>query len=256
MQAGHRLEVLGTVGSTNAVALDAVGQGVQECWFVSREQTAGRGRRGRVWQTQVGNLAATFLCGLEAGARGAETLGFVAGVALMEALLDLPLCTETHMGLKWPNDVLAAGKKLAGILLEARSGADGGLAIAVGVGVNVTSAPTGLPYPATCLAEMGADVDAGDVFLPLSARWATNLQLWDGGAGSAAILEKWRSHALGLGGPVSVETPRGRISGVLAGIDERGHMVIGMDNGRQEVVSAGDVQFSISASSHQHDASA
>ncbi len=256
MRAGHQLEVFGTVGSTNEIALDAAGQGAREGWFVSREQTAGRGRRGRAWQTEAGNLAATFLCRLPARTRGAESLGFVAGVALVEALLDLLPVPGTDLGLKWPNDVLAAGKKLAGILLEARSGPDGGMVVAVGIGVNVVSAPEGLPYPAACLKEMGLEADAGDVFRALSGRWAINLQLWDGGAGSAAILEKWRSHALGLGRPVSVETPRGRISGVLAGIDERGHIVIGMDNGHQEVVSAGDVQFSVLPVSHQHDASA
>ena len=123
------------------------------------QQTAGRGRRGRQWESPHGNLAATLLIVPDADPTLAATLGFVAGVALNRALsaISCPaalvkigidgadaLDGSGRIALKWPNDVLADGAKLAGILLEASKLPDGRHAVAIGIGVNVVAAPHGL----------------------------------------------------------------------------------------------------------------
>ena len=145
---GYRLLGFDSVGSTSSEASRAAQAGdVGEVWFAALQQTAGRGRRGRAWETPHGNLAASLLVIPECDPAIAATLGFVAGVALNRALNDvLPNAAvrigidgadgrDTRIALKWPNDVLADGAKLAGILLEAQKLPDGRMAIVIGFGV-------------------------------------------------------------------------------------------------------------------------
>ncbi len=152
------------VGSTNALALDHARAGDPgKLWVVSKKQESGRGRRGRAWATPEGNLAATLLVVTGGELRLAATLGFVAGLALADALdavvpqgriaigLDGASQGKNRFELKWPNDVLASGAKLAGILLESAILDGGRFAVAVGIGVNVVAYPEDLPYPATSL---------------------------------------------------------------------------------------------------------
>ncbi len=164
-------------------------------WFCALQQTAGRGRRGRNWATPHGNLAASLLTVPDVDPARAATLGFVAGVALGQALRDVIPEAKIGLGLdgadgqgarialKWPNDVLADGAKLAGILLEGRRVPDGKQAIIIGFGVNVVSAPDGLPYPATSLRAMGAGLDAATVLTALAENWVEAFHLWDDGLG-------------------------------------------------------------------------
>ena len=154
-------------------------------WIVSKRQESGRGRRGRNWETPHGNLAATLLLVGRGELKLAATLGFVAGLALSDALAAIVPAGRIGIGvdggqaapgrsrfeLKWPNDVLADGAKLAGILLESAQLDGGRYALAIGIGVNVVAHPEGLPYPATSLAALGADVDAEALFLALSDAW-------------------------------------------------------------------------------------
>ena len=126
----------------------------------------------------------------------AATLGFVAGLALDEALR---LCAPgADVQLKWPNDVVAGNGKLAGILLEAESGPDG-LAVVIGIGVNLASAPDGLPFPATSLAARGFIVHPERMFAALTDAWIGFERLWDGGRGMPQIRDLWLSKAAGLG---------------------------------------------------------
>src|SRR6185312_299361 len=145
---GYRVFSYGEIGSTSTEAARAATSGdVGEVWFASLRQTAGRGRRGRVWETPSGNLAASLMIVPDCDPAVTATLGFVAGVALNRALAAaLPEGIVRHgidgtsrIALKWPNDVLADGRKLAGILLEAHKHPDGRRAVVIGFGVNVVS---------------------------------------------------------------------------------------------------------------------
>lgn len=214
-------------------------------WVAALEQTAGRGRRGRQWSSQFGNLAASVYVTLPSTVKEPGLLGFVAGVSLA-ATLESAISgggQAAEIGLKWPNDVLANGEKLVGILLEAERTSAGDLAVVVGMGVNVTAAPEGLPYPATSLAALGAEITAQDVFEGLSARFAQNFALWDFGRGSADIMARWRLYAAGLGGPIGVLLDGREIEGRFETVDEQGRLIVRTESGALERITAGDVYF-------------
>ena len=245
--AGFRVSGFETVGSTSALALDAArADDAGHHWFAALEQSAGRGRRGRDWQSQKGNLAASLLLTFDR-VGDYSGLGFVAGVALAEALKTL--APHAPATLKWPNDLLLDGKKLSGILIEAQSLTDGRQALAIGIGVNVVAAPTDLPYAATSLAAYGLTLTAETLFSFLSDSFADGLVLWRDGAGLADVLAVWRRHAAGIGGPISVALPAGRISGIFEALDDTGRLRVRLPDGQVQTVSAGDVHFGTAASS-------
>ncbi|WP_292333629.1 biotin--[acetyl-CoA-carboxylase] ligase, partial [Mesorhizobium sp.] len=190
----------------------------------------------------------------------AATLGFVAGLALADALdavvpqgriavgLDGASEGRNRFELKWPNDVLATGAKLAGILLESTLLEGGRFAVAVGIGVNVVAYPEDLPYPATSLQALGANCDAEMLFLALSDAWSENFRLWDDGRGLSAIRKRWLARAAGLGGEVAVRIDGNVVRGVFETIDEDCHFVIRDDDGTVLTIAAGDVHFGAVAS--------
>lgn len=256
--AGYRLAAFDTIGSTNAEALARARAGDRgRLWIVSAHQSAGRGRRGKSWGTPVGNLAASVLLIVDATPGVAATLGFVAGLALDEALrriapeLSIAIALDGMEGkgrgdrlrLKWPNDVLLDGGKLAGILLEAEPAPEGTLAVVAGIGVNVAKAPDDLPYPATALSALGAGASAADVFTALSDAWAGVERLWDGGRGFATIRGLWLDRAAGIGEEVVVRVGGDSLRGVFETIDGEGRLLIKGSDGVRRTVSAGEVHF-------------
>lgn len=257
--AGHRLFAFDSIGSTNAEALARARDGDPgAAWFVSSAQSAGRGRRGRAWATPPGNLAATHLVVTDWAPERAAMLGFVAGLALVDALarlapsvrpgvaVDGAAAGRDRFVLKWPNDVLADGAKLSGILLEAEAITGGRRAIAAGIGVNVLDAPEGLPYPATSLAGLGAEVDAARLFEALSEAWVPRAAALAEG-GFAAIRDAWLAHAAGLGGPAAVRVGERVVTGTFETIDESGRLIVRESSGARATVTAGDVHFGVAA---------
>jgi BirA family biotin operon repressor/biotin-[acetyl-CoA-carboxylase] ligase len=248
---GYQLASFPSLGSTNSEALDRARGGERgPQWVVTSEQTAGRGRRQRTWSSPVGNLAASILEVVDVGPAVAATLGFAAGLALEDALGKMSVeasMRASGMGgvsfrLKWPNDVLAADRKLSGILLEAEA-VNGGLAVVVGMGTNVVAAPEGTPYPATSLASLGVHVSAEDLFKALSDSWAEYRGIWDNGRGFDDIRRRWLDRAAGLGEPVSIQSGATLVEGIFETIDATGCMIVIGHDGRRVSVAAGDVYF-------------
>ena len=261
--AGYRLRAFDSIGSTTAEAVSAAQAGdAGGIWFVATEQTAGRGRRGRVWVHTPGNLAATLLIVPDADPALAATLGFVAGVAIGAALdAVLPPGTvkigldgadgldgRSRVALKWPNDVLADGAKLVGIGLEATKRDDGRHAVAIGIGVNVVAAPRDLPYPATSLAELGVTRSAQDVFEALSDAWVEIFSLWNDGRGIGDVLKRWRASAAGIGAPVAVNQNGAIVRGIFETIDDAGRLIVRANDDSRIAITAGDVHFGATAS--------
>jgi BirA family biotin operon repressor/biotin-[acetyl-CoA-carboxylase] ligase len=255
--AGYRLAAFDSIGSTNAEALSQARAGeAGPCWFVTTEQTAGRGRRQRTWVAPRGNLASSILEVIDVTPAVAATLGFAAGLALeaalrtvsLEARMRSPESEDMTFGLKWPNDVLAGRKKLAGILLEAEAVAQGRLAVVVGIGTNVVAAPEGTPYPAASLRSLGIDIGAEDLFRALAESWSEFRGIWDNGRGFGDIRRLWLDHAVGLGQPVSIQSGPSAIAGIFETIDETGCMIVVTSDGKRMPVSAGDVYFGTAAS--------
>ncbi len=261
-QAGYRLEVFDTIDSTNALGLERARAGDSgKLWIVSPHQRSGRGRRGRPWSTDPGNLAATLLLRPPVELAAAATLGFVAGLALLDALEAVLARRRAAVGidgagvdghtkftLKWPNDVLANGAKFSGILLETALVPGSGHALAIGIGVNVVGHPDDLPYPTTSLRTLGMAVDAATLFLALSDAWVDNARLWREGRGLADIRRKWLGRAAGLGSPVAVRTEGDVVRGVFETIDEECRFVIRLADGTARCIAAGDVHFGAVAS--------
>jgi BirA family biotin operon repressor/biotin-[acetyl-CoA-carboxylase] ligase len=249
ISAGYRLASFDQIGSTNSEALARANAGERgPMWFVTSEQTAGRGRRHRPWIAPRGNLAASVLETVDVAPAAAATLGFAAGLSLEAALRAVAGSAGPGFSLKWPNDVLAGQAKLTGILLEAEAVADGGLAVVVGMGTNIIAAPEGLPAPATSLAALGLQTTAEQVFLALSDSWAEFRGVWDGGRGFDEIRRRWLALAAGLGQPVSIHTGQTTVSGIFDTIDDTGCMIVQTSTGDRVPISAGDVHFGAAAS--------
>jgi len=254
--AGYRLAAFDQIGSTNAEAMARARDGERgPIWFVTPEQTAGRGRRQRAWIAARGNLASSILEVMDVPPATAATLGFAAGLALESALQKLSVEANLRRGsgplkfaLKWPNDVLAGGEKLAGILLEAEAVAAGRLAVVVGIGTNIIGAPEGTPTPATSLAALGVHVGAEELFAALSDAWVEFRGIWDNGKGFAEIRRLWLERAAGLGDPVAIQTGNATIAGTFDTIDEAGCLIVRTAEGKLLPIAAGEVYFGSAAS--------
>ena len=256
--AGYRLVAFDQIGSTNAEAMSRAHEGERgPIWLVTSEQTAGRGRRSRPWIAPRGNLASSILEVMDVSPGSAATLGFAAGLALEAALRRVSIeaslrsagSDRLKFSLKWPNDVLAGSKKLAGILLEAEALADHRLAVVVGMGTNIVAAPDGTPTPATSLAVLGVHISAEELFSELTDAWSEFRQIWDNGRGFGDIRQLWLARAAGLGQPVSVQMGgSSAVQGTCDSLDEAGCMIVRTSSGKRVSISAGDVYFGSAAS--------
>jgi BirA family biotin operon repressor/biotin-[acetyl-CoA-carboxylase] ligase len=211
-------------------------------WITAARQTAGRGRRGRAWSTETGNLAATLLTTTDAPPAEAAQLSFVAALAAAD-LADACIGPGAAR-LKWPNDVLVFGKKAVGILVESGARPDGRLWLAVGIGVNLAHAPTAVDRPATAFAEHMASPPPD----PLNALdiLATRFEAWRGlwaTQGFPPIAEGWTARAHGLGAACEARLPNRTLSGIAEGLDPDGALRLRLHDGALERITAGDVFF-------------
>jgi len=235
--AGWRVERHASLGSTSDEARGrALAGDPGRLWILADEQTAGRGRHGRVWNSPVGNLHASALLLSPCETAIAPQIGFVAGVALRRAVEDLG---ATGVGLKWPNDLTHDGAKLAGLLVEGVTIPGGQFAASVGIGVNLVTSPRGLAYPTTHLSHLvGRLVAPEELFARLVVRFDEALALWARGDGFAAIREIWLAGAAGLGGAIRVSGPRGAREGVFEGLDPKGRLLLRAGDAIETVESA------------------
>jgi BirA family transcriptional regulator, biotin operon repressor / biotin---[acetyl-CoA-carboxylase] ligase len=253
--AGYRLEAFEQVGSTNVEAMARAREGDRgSIWFVTAEQTAGKGRRQRAWVSPRGNLPCSVLEVLDVAPAIAATLGFAAGLATEAALRKVSLEAALRAGpesfkyeLKWPNDVLVGGRKLVGISLDAEALNDR-LAVVVGIGINVVAAPEGTLTPAVSLAALGVQIGAEELFSALSDSWVEFGGIWDNGRGFAQIRKLWLERATGLGKAVAIKSANSIIEGTFETIDEQGCMIVRTPDGRLMPITAGDVYFGTAAS--------
>jgi BirA family biotin operon repressor/biotin-[acetyl-CoA-carboxylase] ligase len=223
--------------STNEEARRLAQDGAQgPVWISAARQTSGRGRQGRVWQSLPGNLSATLLIRPSRPDREWPQLSFAAAIAAADMVAGF--APHANIAVKWPNDVLADGKKLAGILLERVGGADGSLAI--GIGVNLAHHPDGTEFPAISLPVLGASPPSPDQSLTaLAAHFAKWYDQWQA-QGFAALREAWLARAAGLGATIRARLAQEERVGVFEGIDDSGALLLN-EGGRISAISAGEV---------------
>jgi BirA family transcriptional regulator, biotin operon repressor / biotin---[acetyl-CoA-carboxylase] ligase len=240
---GIKVLALATIGSTNAEALARAQAGEGGPLFIVAErQSAGRGRRGREWVSEPGNLYATLLLVDPAPAAVSPQLCFVSALALHDAVLDACAgLSPARLKLKWPNDLLLDGAKVAGILVEGATLAGGKLAAAIGIGVNCAHHPAETPYPANDFAGAGLDLPPAKLLTRLGERMSERLQQWHRGEGFAAIRAAWLLRATGLGDAIQVRLPDRTLAGTFEAVDEEGALLLRRADGACEAISAGDV---------------
>ena len=234
---GRALRYLGTVGSTQdelrAWAADPLSPAPTGAVALAEHQTAGRGRRGRVWegQDQAGrNLTFSLLLSPQSDLGRLPLLPLAAGVALAQTTRQL----AGVGGLKWPNDLLdSQGRKLAGIMLEADLRGEEVARAVLGVGLNVGSAPVG----AACLHDVAPALRRSEVLLALLSALSTWLA-----APAEQILDAWRAHSVTLGQQVQVQTQAGTVSGTAQDIGPDGALLV-QAAGTLHRVTAGDVHL-------------
>ncbi len=207
-------------------------------WISADVQTSGRGRHNRPWTSPVGNLYASLLLIDPSPAVRAPQLGFVTGVALVDALRRF--APDTGFALKWPNDILLGQAKLAGILLEGSTLPDGRFACVIGCGVNCASHPQDLAYAASDLRAQGLDVTPSALLQALASTLAHWLYVWAAGKNFAAIRAAWLERAAGLGGPIRVNLPGSVREGRFIDLDADGRLILEGADGHV-TIDAGDV---------------
>ena len=238
--------VLARVGSTNAEALRLAPSLSGPAWVLTHDQTQGRGRRGRGWSMPKGNFAATLVLRPRGGIATAAQLSFVAALALHDTLAQV--CgPSARIAIKWPNDVLLNGGKVAGILLESSGDGQGVPAVAVGIGVNLAAAPdqvglepTALPA-VSVLGESGIAIPADDfldILAPAFAAWLGQFETF----GFAPIRHAWLARATRIGQPIIARIGTSELHGVFEGIDNQGALILVTAGGRQAIPAA-DIFF-------------
>jgi BirA family biotin operon repressor/biotin-[acetyl-CoA-carboxylase] ligase len=235
--------VFDEIDSTNAEARRRAEAGeVGPLWLVALRQTSGRGRRGRVWETGEGNLAATLLFSTDKPPGEAAQVSFVAALAVADLLA--AYVPASLVSLKWPNDPMLGGLKVSGILVESGSCATGGLWIAVGMGVNLASKPIDSERPATALTTYRAapppsPVEAVEVLADAFVRWS---RVW-ATLGFPAIADAWTARAHGLGEPCVARLGTEVVEGIAEGLDVDGALRLRLPDGGVRRITAGDVFF-------------
>lgn len=237
----YRIHQLAETASTNDDAKKAADAGEVEGLVIwSLKQTAGRGRHGRAWESPQGNLHASILLRPGCEMRHAGHYGFIAALALHDTVR--ALLPQARIRLKWPNDVLADGKKISGILLETSSAPNRKIHwLVIGIGLNAEHHPENTPYPATSLGALGASPaalpDILNALLGRFFRWKKTLEK----QGFAPVRAAWLENA--QKGQLSVRLPDQTIKGAFDTLDDNGNLVLQLADGSKKAIAAGDVFF-------------
>ena len=238
--------LLDQTDSTNAEARRRADAGeTGPLWIVARRQSAGRGRRGRQWESQDGNLFSTLMQVTRKSPAEAAQVTFVAALAIAD-LLDA-WAPASLVTIKWPNDVMLAGQKASGVLVESGAHESGGLWLAVGIGINLVSAPEGTERPATALAHhLRGDAACPPTIEAAAAKLAEAFNVWMTRwetLGFQPILDAWSARTAGLDGPAVARLGRETIEGRAEGVAPDGALKLRLADGSLRLISAGDVFF-------------
>lgn len=197
-------------------------------WIISAEQSAGKGRLGRIWISKLGNFYGTLLWATGAHQALISQLSFVAALAVYNTASEIE--GVDRVSLKWPNDCLLDGAKFCGILCESL----GNGSVAIGIGINIAHVPDGLPYEANRLAT--ANVES--IFETLQLNISKYLDIWNDGHGFDAIRQLWSAGCGHIGRPISVDG----IKGIFEGLAHNGALVLRSASGEEKHIYAGDVR--------------
>ena len=236
---GARGEIFETLDSTCREARRRVAAGAKDpLWIIALHQTAGYGRRGSEWRQQNGDIAATLLFAPDAPVERLPELSFVAALAVFDAIRRH--APSAPLSVKWPNDILAGGKKIAGLLLEL-AGTPASPIVMLGVGVNVVSAPEGLDYPTARLIDFAPSAPPHPLAFveTLDETFKAWREAWERN-GFAEIRAEWLRRAARLGERIKVRLPDETVEGVFRDLDLAGALILDCD-GERRTIAAGAI---------------
>ncbi len=237
---------LGETGSTNADAT-RIGEKGDEgpIWVMADRQTAGRGRLGRDWCSLVGNLHASLLLPLWCEPEEIMHVSLLAGIALADAINAVAAASPQNKAirpvLKWPNDLLIANAKCAGVLVETTAGTNGSYLGVLGFGVNITAAPDISDRPATSLLANGFHTTPGALREHLDAATRSAFKVLATPEGFTHLKERWLAQSMPLGSTITVTTGTNVYHGQFSGLDTDGALLLTEAGGRLRRITFGDV---------------
>lgn len=230
------------ISSTNDVCLEHAQSGeMGGLWITASRQLGGRGRRGRTWVSEPGNLYASLLLLEDDQSFDFLTLPLVVSIALSGAIDSVLPTGASRSQIKWPNDVLINGAKVSGILLETEKLMNGKRAIIIGCGVNIAHHPEEGLYPTTSINSLGASISPQELFTQLYREMQQILDVWQQSDGIAIIRKLWLEKAAGIGESIRVNLPRQTLTGLFVGLADNGNLILRQDDGENVEISAGDV---------------
>jgi BirA family biotin operon repressor/biotin-[acetyl-CoA-carboxylase] ligase len=247
LPSGYRLLKMETVDSTNAEARRRALAGEPgPLWIWSARQSQGRGRGGREWISHYGNLFASLLIRLNCPLQVAGQLALLAGVITYDTIAKLIVYEgRSELQIKWPNDVLLADEKVAGMLLEnVGSTNDDRSVVVMGTGINLANHPEDTPYPAVSLAAYGLTVTPAQALEALAASTDDWLKRWGEGSCFPTIRRAWLDRAGPTGRTIQVRIYGEEREGTYAGLDADGALRFVAEDGTEHRIMAGDVFFS------------
>lgn len=233
---GAGIEIFEELDSTSLEAKRRAERGaVQPLWILALRQRAGYGRRGAAWTQNEGDVAATLLFPPEASGEKLPQLSFVAALAVFDSIRRYS--PKAKVSVKWPNDILVDGKKIAGLLLELVSPPTSPLIVALGVGVNIVTAPEIADYPTAKLIDYCVPPPSPCEFVKtLDEAFAAWRDCWQT-CGFSEIRSEWLSRAARLGERISVNLPGGTMEGVFEDLDLEGNLILSSAEGRRSIAA-------------------
>jgi BirA family transcriptional regulator, biotin operon repressor / biotin---[acetyl-CoA-carboxylase] ligase len=247
----HRIIRLTETGSTNADAMRlALAGEALPLWVTAERQSAGRGRAGRSWVSEPGNLQASLAFGAKAPLQKAGELSLVAGIALIDAIRTIsPLAERSGLRLKWPNDLLSVTAKAGGILVETTTShgkpslqhsLQPGFLAVLGFGLNIATCPADTGRATAALAQSGIDVTPDQVLSSLADQCDAWIGRWNDGRGFNDIRDAWMQRAGTIGEAITVQTASGPVTGTYQGLAPSGALLAEVA-GQVETITYGDV---------------
>ncbi|MBT3791826.1 MAG: biotin--[acetyl-CoA-carboxylase] ligase [Rhodospirillales bacterium] len=232
----HHPELASTNDEAKAMANAGAEAGIL---VVADRQTAGRGRRGRQWDSPVGNLYISIILKPTGGVKAAAAIGCAASLAVSDAL-GAYLGPDKVAHVKWPNDVLVSKAKISGLLIEAT---DDPATLVLGVGINLICHPDDTPYPATSLlAETGQTVSPESFLGGFADAFLARYKSWQD-CGFAPLRVDWLARATGIGEPITVRLENQQFDGLCKDLDKEGALILDLGGGVVKKFTAGDVFF-------------
>lgn len=242
------VDQLPLIDSTNVEAMRRIAAGERgPRWIVAAEQTAGRGRSGRSWTSKPGNFYGSLILPVGCKPAVAHQLSLLLGVVVHDAMVEIAGGPIPGLRLKWPNDLLIGGAKLAGLLPEStadrytHNGQTGGLIVVFGIGINLSAPPAELGRPVASLAEQGIDRTPDEMAAPLSTWMLHWLGLWKAGESFDVVRSAWLERAGPRGEAMQVNAGAGPVVGSFDGLDADGALLLRLESGVVQRFTFGDV---------------